>query len=174
MHYKSAITFLGIPLVHIAIGRAPGSQKVRGIAKGWIAIGDIAFGAAAFGGVAIGGLSLGGLSLGALAIGGAAVGVWSIGGVALALFAVGGAAFGLIAASGGLAIAIEYAIGGLAVASHANDETARDYFASGDLFRYTDSVRPYFEWLIAAAVGIAALIWAFGGGKNERDGAPSD
>jgi hypothetical protein len=98
-------------MVHIAIGPAPGSQTMRGIAKGWIAIGDVAFGAAAFGGVAIGGLSLGGLSLGALAIGGASVGIWSIGGVAIALFAFGGAALGLIAATGGLAIAIEYAIG---------------------------------------------------------------
>ena len=171
MHYRSSISLLGMPLVHIAIGPAPGSQTGRGVAKGWIAIGDVAFGAAAFGGLAVGGLSLGGLSVGALAVGGASVGIWSIGGLALALFAVGGAAFGLVAAVGGLAVAIEYAIGGLAVASHANDEIARNYFASGEFFRYTDSVRPYIDWVVGAAVGIGALAWAFGGGKNERDGA---
>ena len=98
MHYRSSISLLGMPLVHIAIGPAPGSQTGRGVAKGWIAIGDVAFGAAAFGGLAVGGLSLGGLSVGALAVGGASVGIWSIGGLALALFAVGGAAFGLVAA----------------------------------------------------------------------------
>ena len=171
MHYRSSITLLGLPLVHIAIGRAPGSQAVRGIAKGWIAIGDVAFGAVAFGGLAVGALSVGGLSGGALAVGGASVGIWSIGGVAFALFAVGGAAFGLIGATGGLAIAIEYAIGGLAVASHANDDVARSYFASGGFFRYTDAVAQYFEWLVGAAVGIGALTWAFGRSKNERDGA---
>jgi hypothetical protein len=173
MHYTSSITVFGIPLIHIAIGQAPGSRTVRGIAKGWIAIGDVAFGAVAIGGLAFGGLSLGGLSLGALAIGGASAGIWSIGGIAFGLFAVGGAAFGLVAAVGGLAIAIEYAIGGLAVASHANDEIARSFFASGAFFRYTDAVGQYFEWLIGAAVGIGALVWAFRRGNNGRDGAPS-
>jgi hypothetical protein len=172
MHYRSSITLLGLPLVHIAIGRAPGSQTIRGIAKGWIAIGDVAFGAVAFGGLAVGALSVGGLSVGVLGIAGAAAGIWSIGGVAFALFAVGGAAFGVVAATGGLAIAIDYAIGGLAFASHANDEVARNYFASGGFFRYTDSVGQYFEWLIGAAVGIGALTWAFARSKNERDGAP--
>src|SRR5262245_34399978 len=138
MRYTSSVNLLGFPLVHIAIGPAPGSQATRGIAKGWIAIGDVAFGAVAVGGLAIGGLSLGGLSVGAFAIGGGAVGIWSIGGLAIALFAFGGAAFGLVAATGGLAVAIEYAIGGLAVASHANDEIARSYFESGHVFRYTD------------------------------------
>jgi hypothetical protein len=170
MHYTSSVNLLGLPLVHIAIGPAPGSQATRGIAKGWIAIGDVAIGAVAIGGLALGGLSLGGLSVGALAIGGAAVGTWSIGGLAVAFFAFGGAAFGLIAATGGLAVAVEYAIGGLAVAAHANDEIAANYFSSGLFFRYTDTMKVYFEWLVGAAVAIWALTWAFG--RNKRDVSP--
>jgi hypothetical protein len=55
MNYKSSVTLLGLPLVHVAIGSPEGSPGVRGIAKGWIAVGDIAFGVAfALGGLASG------------------------------------------------------------------------------------------------------------------------
>jgi hypothetical protein len=168
MQYLSSITFLGIPAVHIAVGRIPGSGPGRGVAKGWIAIGDVAIGAVAIGGVAIGGLSVGGISLGVIAIAGVSAGVWSLGGLALALFAVGGASFGLYAATGGLAIATEYALGGVAVASHANDEAARAYFSTGRFFRYADSLLPYLHWLFAVVVGVVAAVWAFGRGKKER------
>lgn len=166
MQYQSSITLLGIPVVHVALGSGSGSG--RGVAKGWIAIGDVAIGAVALGGVAVGALSVGGISLGVLAIAGVSAGVWSLGGLALALFAVGGASFGLYAATGGLAIAAEYALGGVAVASHANDEAAQAYFSMGSFFRYADSLVPYSRWLLAIAVGVGALAWAFGRGTKER------
>lgn len=169
MRYTSPVKLLGLPLIDIAIG-APGPAG-RAVARGWVAIGDIAFGAVALGGIAIGGIGLGGLSVGALAIAGVSVGGWSIGGVALGAFSFGGMSLALVAATGGLAAAGQYAIGGVAIAAHANDELARSYFASGDFFRYTDSLAPYLQWLIAIVVGLAALVWALGSRKSP-DGSP--
>jgi hypothetical protein len=164
MRYRSSLTLLGFPLIDVALG-APGTSG-RGVARGWIAIGDVAIGAVAFGGVALGGLSLGGVALGALAIAGAAGGVWSVGGVAIGAFGFGGLAVALVAATGGLAVAGEYAVGGLAVAVHANDEAARAYFASGRFFHYAHSLTPYLRWILAALVGVAALIWALGSRRD--------
>jgi hypothetical protein len=81
-------------------------------------VGGLAVGTISFGGLAIGGLSLAGLSLGLVAIGGLAVG----------FLALGGAAVGWVAAVGGLAVAREFALGGAAIAEHANDEAAREFF----------------------------------------------
>lgn len=136
MNYKSSASFLGLPLVHIAIGPSENKSAVRGIAKGWIAIGDIAFGVLfAMGGVALGGFCVGGLSAGILAIAGLSIGIWSIGGLALGVFAIGGGAIALWAAQGGLAVANEYALGGMAIGPNANNEIAQAYFDSSEFFR---------------------------------------
>jgi hypothetical protein len=160
MQYKSSVVFLGIPLVHVAVGPAPGTTAVRGIARGWIAVGDIAFGIlVALGGVAVGGLSIGGLSVGALAIAGLSVGIWAVGGLALGVFAFGGAAIGLWAAIGGLAVAGEYAVGGAAIGVHANDDVAQAYFRSRGFFRVVDAVAHYLYWLIAVTLGLVVVAW---------------
>lgn len=103
--YKSSITVLGLPLLHIAQGVDPATGKPR-IARGIIAIGNVAIGVFAMGGIAMGGLTFGGLSVGVLALGG-----FAVGGVA-----IGGAALGAVMALGGMALSFGFAFGGLALA----------------------------------------------------------
>jgi predicted Zn-dependent peptidase len=123
--------------VHLRTGARPGEKM--GTAKGWIAIGDRAYGILfAAGAVAVGGISMGGVAVGLIAIGGASVGLLAVGGFALGglamgggaigIVAAGGVATGLIGAEGGLAVAREFALGGKALAQHANDPAAREYF----------------------------------------------
>ena len=136
--YRSRAKFLGLPLVHVRSGQLPG--KKRRPAVGWIAVGDCAYGVLfAAGGFAVGGISMGGASIGLVSMGGAAVGGLAFGGFALGGVAIGGAAIGLLAAggfatgwfwaNGGLAVAHEFALGGQALARHANDLAAGQYFA---------------------------------------------
>lgn len=113
--YKSRLTLLGLPLLHVAQGIDPQTGRQR-VARGIIAIGGVAIGVVALGGVAVGGLAIGGIALGALALGGMAAGGVALGGMALAL--------GL--ALGGMAISAQYAVGGLALAPHALGGNAQD------------------------------------------------
>ncbi len=120
--YKSQAEFLGIPLIHVAVGLDPKTGRKR-IAKGIIAIGDIAMGVFALGGVALGGVTLGGVSLGVAALGGLAIGLGvGLGGLAIGYVAVGGLAIGY------------YALGGLALGTHALGEGTRD-LAAVEFFR---------------------------------------
>lgn len=110
--WRSPITVLGLPLVHIATGVDLYTGRKR-VARGIIAIGDIALGLVAVGGVAIGGFAAGGLAVGLLAaiggaaigcgisLGGLAVGSVAAGGLALGVWAYGGGAYGVHAVSGG-------------------------------------------------------------------------
>jgi len=130
--YRSARTFLGLPLVHVFSGpRAPGQQKR--VARGWfasspeVAIGGLALGARAYGGIACGGISAGvlfswgGISLGLLS---------SFGGLALALFSFGGVAAGYLPMGG---VALGYgAIGGFAVGHYAMGGEARGTYVITD------------------------------------------
>ena len=110
--YKSELTFMGWPLIHIAQGMDPDTGMPR-VAKGLIAIGNIAIGGLALGGLTFGGFCLGGVGIGLVTFGGLALGVFlAAGGLAVAGFlAIGGAAFSLAYAIGGLALAPHY-IGG--------------------------------------------------------------
>jgi hypothetical protein len=118
MEYRSRASFLGLPLVHIALGSAVDGRPRRGIATGWIAIGDVARGLIASGGVAMGGVCIGGVCLGAITFGGLSMGLLAFGGLSLGLYAVGGAAFAWQVAIGGLAVSHAYALGGAARAPH--------------------------------------------------------
>jgi hypothetical protein len=161
MNYKSPVSVFGLPLVHVAIGPSEGSPGVRGVAKGWIAIGDIAFGVLfALGGLAVGGLSVGGLSIGVLALGGLSIGIWSVGGLALGIFALGGGAIAVWAANGGLAVASEYAVGGLAIGSNANTDAALAYCESSAFFSVGQLAARHSRWLLALAV-IVPIITLF-------------
>ena len=96
--YKSKMTFLGLPLVHINTG----GRYQNKIAKGVIAIGDIALGVVSIGGISAGLISMGGISVGLVALGGVAIGGIAIGGIAIGAVAIGGIAIGFIKAIGGL------------------------------------------------------------------------
>ena len=110
----------------------------------------------ASGGVAMGGISLGGVSVGLFSIGGFGIGLFAFGGLALGAVEMGGMAVGLVAsggmalawhaAIGGMAAARDLACGGAALANHANDDLAREFFR-----RY--------RWLDVTQPGPNALFW---------------
>lgn len=94
-------------------GTARGFIAIGPKAKGVIAIGGLAFGIIACGGLACGLFSFGGLALGLLlATGGCAAGGFSYGGLSIGLVAFGGASIGIIA-SGGTAIGLWVPGGGI-------------------------------------------------------------
>jgi hypothetical protein len=49
MATESRLGLLGLPLVHIAVGRVENGRYGCGIARGWLAVGDVAFGVVAVG-----------------------------------------------------------------------------------------------------------------------------
>lgn len=112
--YRSQAEILGWPLIHVANGFDPETNRPR-VAKGVIAIGNLAVGVFALGGMAVGGFAFGGIGVGLLVFGGVALGGVAIGGLAVgALFAVGGMAVSLLFAVGGGALA-PYTISGAGV-----------------------------------------------------------
>jgi len=111
--YRSQRTLLGLPLVHVLLGRVHG----RRVARGWLAFGGLAFGGVAFGGLSLGLASLGGLALGLVTFGGVALGGHALGGVAVGGLAQGGLAVG-VGAMGGRAHGV-WALGGQATGEHA-------------------------------------------------------
>ena len=117
--YKSKHTLLGLPLVHVNLGRngwARGIIAIGSIATGIVALGGVTFGLLTLGCVSIGLLlALGAVSVGALSIGGVALGLLAWGGVALGWLAVGGISLGVYAA-GGVVTAAKVAVGDLASA----------------------------------------------------------
>lgn len=169
--YRSR-SLLGVPLLHVVSGKVVDGKVV--VAKGWIAIGDqahgilfaaggIAVGAISCGGVSFGLISLGGISFGALSLGGLAIGIDALGGGAIGYIAAGGGAFAWHAAYGGLAIAHDFALGGQAMAAHANDAVARDFMTHrsvvSSLFRFL--IRPWTELCLLAWV-LLAVLWQRG------------
>ena len=142
--YRSRWTLFGWPLLHIRLG---GETCRRMPAKGWIAFGNVAYGILfAFGGVAVGAVSIGGIAAGGVAIGGCALGLLTCGGIAFGFFAVGAVALGYmvcggagiawLASCGGAAVAHNFALGKLALAQHANDETAQAFVRNSALFSH--------------------------------------
>jgi hypothetical protein len=146
LEYRSRHTLLGLPLIHVRAGAPIG--EIPRWAVGWIAIGNRAAGVLfAAGAVSVGAVSIGGFPIGLIAMGGASVGLFATGIVAVGLLAigavvvgaiaVGGAAIGILAgggvatgwvgAVGGIAVAHDFALGGLTLAAHANDPAAQDY-----------------------------------------------
>jgi hypothetical protein len=108
--YRSPITILGWPLVHVAFGFHP-ETGLPFIAKGIFAVGNIAVGGVAIGGLAFGGFTLAGVGAGLFALAGMAAGLVAVGGIAVSLYL----------AVGGLAVSLKYAIGGLACAPYKID-----------------------------------------------------
>jgi len=187
--WTSGARWLGLPLVHINFGSpsdayARAVKRESNIARGWIAIGDRSYGVVAIGNIAVGGIAIGGISFGGLALGGLGIGVIGLGGLGAGIFAVGGGAVGLLAtgglavgwlafgggafawkaAKGGYALAHEFAIGGAAVAPHANDAAARAYVDTAWFFNTVEPALARMHqlqqtgWFEAVAIGIALVI----------------
>jgi RNA polymerase sigma factor (sigma-70 family) len=154
--YKSSISLLGWPLIHIRVGGSTPSGASR--VKAWFAAGDcavgllFAFGGMAvapvsIGGCAIGLIAFGGSALGPLAMGGFALGVWSFGGLAMGWQAYGGLAIAWNAAIGGAAVASSYALGGFARAVQANNGVAEQFVKHLWFFRASSVLIRYMVWL---------------------------
>lgn len=136
--FRSATTLLGWPLVHVRYGVPPvDAPPVRG----WFAVGDRAIGLVfamgqfscglvSVGVVAVGGLCVGGVALGVVPMATVAVGGLVLGGAAFGGLTIGGFSAGWSGAVGGLAIARDYAAGGFAIATHANDAVAQQWLAA--------------------------------------------
>ena len=135
--YRSARSFLGLPLVHIYFGKRYLGQTRR-VAKGWFAMGDVAVGGVACGGVALGAISFGGVALGLLTCwAGLAFGFYPMGGVAVGAVPVGGLAVGHTA-FGGMAVG-QYAIGGRAYGPHAMGGNGRKDLETSEWFKQHQS-----------------------------------
>jgi hypothetical protein len=152
MEYRSRASFLGLPLVHIALGSTVDGQFRRGIATGWIAIGDIARGVIASGGIAMGGICIGGVGFGAISFAGLSVGALAFGGLAIGLYAVGGAALAWRVAIGGFAGSHAYALGGAAKAPHV--------ITPGDGGRIPLGAIPHAPFHITNALMFAVVLFA--------------
>jgi RNA polymerase sigma factor (sigma-70 family) len=161
--YRSEAVILGLPLVHIRIG---GPHKA---VKAWFAAGGYAIGGLfAFGGLAIapfsvGGLAIGlfpwgGMALGVLAMGGMAVGGWVFGGVAVGWNAFGACAIAWKAAVGAVALAHDFALGGIAQAAQAGNAAAETYVKSSEFFHSVTWLSQYAGWLNLLWV-LPMLLW---------------
>ena len=153
--YRSPRTFLGLPLLHVRFNCVEAGKTLP--AKGWIAVGNRAYGIIfAFGAIAVGGISSGALAVGLVALGGFGIGLFAFGGLAVGFAAMGGAAVGYVAfgggaigwlgALGGATLARHFALGGGAIAQHANDQAAQAFMHGSVFFCYEWTV---FNILIA-------------------------
>ncbi len=190
--YRSAWSFLGLPLVHIRAGRRD-EEKLRP-AVGWIAGGDFAIGGLcaaggvaiaplSFGGMTVGLISFGGAAFGLLAVGGAALGIWAgggvaagwwaMGGVAVGNFAFGGCALAWEAACGGAAVAKQFALGGAASALHANDEAAKAFIQGRTFFKVAQDGLAGSRWfLVLCWLPMLFVLWPlWQAWKGRRAGA---
>lgn len=114
VRYRSAATFMNVPLVCVALGpvagerygRAVGVIAVGEVATGVIACGLIARGVLCFGTLSFGVVSFGAMAFGVVALGGGAIGALAAGGFAAGGVAIGGCAIGFLKAIGGYAYKI--------------------------------------------------------------------
>jgi len=163
--YRSRLSLFGLPLIHVRIGDR--FDVLRGPVKAWIAIGSshaigvlfaaagIAIAPVSFGGVAIGFLSFGALGLGMCSLGAFSLGIWAYGGLAIGWQAFGGCAIAWNAAMGGVVVAHDFALGGIAHAAQANNEIAREYIQPTQrnvepflFFRYAQILSKHGMWLM--------------------------
>ena len=154
--YRSKFVLLGLPLIHVRVSGGL-TVPVKPV-KAWIASGQYAVGLLfAFGNLAIAPVSIGGLAIGLLPFGGCAVGLLSLGGFSLGVWSFGALAIGWRvfgscavawdAASGGIAIAHNFAVGSIAHALQANNDAARFYFQSDPFFQHARLPLRYLAWL---------------------------
>lgn len=168
LEYRSKLTLLGLPLIHLRFGRKRG-ESVRAV-KAWFAVGDFAVGViGAFGAMAVAPFSLGAFSVGLLSVGGMAVGLACWGGMGLGVWAIGGCAFGWTAyggcvvaweaAQGVLVTARHFALGTIAVAEHANDAAAKAAMNQNAFFQFTRQVMKYSALLNLTWFVPMLLLW---------------
>jgi RNA polymerase sigma factor (sigma-70 family) len=164
--YRSRFRLCGLPFVHVRVG---GGLVAEGQpVKAWIAVGDCAVGVLfSFGGIAVAPISIGGLSIGLIPFGGCALGllglggtslaIWSFGGLAIGWEAFGGCAVAWKAAVGGMAVARDYALGGIAQAVQANNDIAAAFARDDWFFSSAQVLFRYLAWL--NLVWVVPMLW---------------
>lgn len=176
VEYRSRWTLFGLPLVHVRMECQHEGRTLP--ARGWIAVGNIAYGVLfAFGGLAVGTVSVGGFALGLVAVGGFglgalslagfALGFWAVGGAAVGYAATGGFAIGWLAASGGSAVAHDFAVGGVAFAQHANDEAARAFMQHHAFLRHAATLLN--RAMVLVWLPVALLFWQLARMRRQTD-----
>jgi len=158
--YKSRLTLLGVPLVHIRFSSPDEGERP---VFGWLAGGDRAYGLLfAWGGYAVAPFSIGAIAVGLFAVGALSVGVISLGTAGVGLLAVGCLAVGVkaygwlsalgweTAQGSGFAIARIAAEGPVAFAQHANDPIARQMLAAPHAAQT--------QMIILAAITVLSLV----------------
>jgi hypothetical protein len=165
--YRSRWNWLGLPLVHVRIGDR--FDVLRGPVKAWIAVGGshtvgglfasggIAVAPISFGGIAIGLVSLGAISVSLAAIGAFGLGLWATGGMAIGWQASGGLAIAWKAAKGGVAVAHDFAVGGIAHGLQANTDIAQQFVQASPFLQFTEmasrhSILMMLLWVIPMAL----------------------
>ncbi len=154
--FCSKTKLFGLPLIHVRIGDR--FDILRKPVTAWIAVanhaigGLFAFGAIAvapfsIGGMTVGLLPFGGLALGVMPFGGMAFGVLVFGGIVVGWQAVGFCAFAWKAALGGLAIAHDFALGGIAHAAQVNNDLAEQFAKQNLFFRFVQALNRYWVWI---------------------------
>jgi RNA polymerase sigma factor (sigma-70 family) len=161
--FRSRASLFGLPLFHIRLGDR--FDVVRGPVKAWIAIGSshavgvifasggIAVAPLAFGGIAIGLLPFGAIAVGIIPFGAIALGAWAYGGLAIGWQIFCGCGAALNAAMGGMVLARDFALGGIAHAAQANTELARQFVQQNFFFRCAQTISNHgllmmFAWFI--------------------------
>lgn len=159
--FISKTTFLGVPLVHVNIGRgkrvARGIIAVGNLAKGVISVGMVSMGLVSFGLLSVGVVSISVLALGLIAAGCVSIGVCSGGAVAIGVTSAGAIAIGQYAV-GASAIASDiavgdYARGAVAIGKHVHgakvlidagsgSEFPTGYLSAEQVRRFIQSARP--------------------------------
>lgn len=179
--YRSKFSLFGLPLVHVRIGDR--FDLIRGPVKAWIAIGSsytygvifasggVAVAPISFGGVAIGILPFGAIAMGVIPVGAIALGGWAFGAFCLAWQACCGTGMAWNAIMGGLAVAHDYALGGIVHAAQANTDAARQYINQSLFFKIGQPLSEHSVWIMllsALPVWIQSRIVARGRRQREQ------
>jgi hypothetical protein len=176
--YRSRWSLFGLPLVHIRMGDR--FDVLRGPVKAWIAVGSshavgvifasggIAVAPLSFGGIAIGLLPFGAIGIGLVSLGAISLGVWSSGALAVGWEAHAGCGIAWRAAMGGIALAHDFAVGGIAHAAQANTEIAGQFVRQSWFFRCAQFVADHGLWMIFA-VPLALQSWVAARARRRRE-----
>jgi RNA polymerase sigma factor (sigma-70 family) len=154
--YRSRFSLFGLPAVHIRIGDR--FDVLKKPVTAWIAVGNLAMGGLfAFGGIAVapfsiglcavGLLPFGAVAFGLLVLGGFGVGVWTFGALAIGWQAFGCCAVAWNVAVGGVVLAHNFALGGIAHAAQANNAIARQFIGTNLFFHCAQIIGRYCVWL---------------------------
>lgn len=178
--YRSRASLFGWPLVHVRVGDR--FDMIRGPVKAWIAIGSshavgLIF---AWGGIAVAPFSLGGIAIGLVPFGGIAMGLFSLGAISLGVCAYGGLALGWQvfcgcgagwnAAAGGIAVAHDYAVGGVARALEANTSAARSFVENNLFFQAAQTLNNHgLLMMMAWVVPVTLSSWVAARARRRRE-----